>query len=314
MTATLNCPICDLISILSPKQFDGVELDCERCGSLSITNSALATWKAKKPKKRQIANASGWIRENPYISINSGYIEFLSNVQAPTINDRATKILFAISKASTGLDYRFSLVSSSANFWLGLSYSSNFNELNYLFQIYLKDELDFLSFMPSVFVDGTFIFSDIFITPKGYAHLENLSNSSNLSQIGFCAMWFDKQVLPIWTDAILPAIKNAGYEPKRIDSHAHNNRIDDEIIAMLRRSKFIVADFTGQRSGVYFEAGFALGLGLQVIWTCKKSELENNHFDTRQYNFVTWEEEKLDEFKVNLQNRIEATLGRGTLS
>lgn len=67
---------------------------------------------------------------------------------------------------------------------------------------------------------------------------------------------------------------------------------------------------------MYFEAGFALGLGLQVIWTCKKSELDEKkiHFDTRQYNFVTWEENKLDEFKVALQNRIEATIGRGNFS
>lgn len=62
-----------------------------------------------------------------------------------------------------------------------------------------------------------------------------------------------------------PAIKDAGYDAKRIDTVHHNNRIHDEVIAMLRRSKFVVADFTGQRGGVYFEAGFALGLGLQVI-------------------------------------------------
>jgi len=34
--------------------------------------------------------------------------------------------------------------------------------------------------------------------------------------------------------------------------------------------RFIVADFTGQRGGVYFEAGYALGLRKPVIWTCKR--------------------------------------------
>lgn len=127
-------------------------------------------------------------------------------------------------------------------------------------------------------------------------------------------MWFDTKVLPVWANAIEPAIQDAGYKPQRIDGHHHNNRIDDEIIAVLRRSKFVIADFTGQRGGVYFEAGFALGLGLQVIWTCEKSELKDVHFDNRQYNFVVWEEDKLKEFKVALQNRIEATIGRGNLS
>ena len=42
------------------------------------------------------------------------------------------------------------------------------------------------------------------------------------------------------------------------------NKIDDEIVAEIRRSKFIIADFShgsdGARGGVYFEAGFAHGL------------------------------------------------------
>ena len=95
----------------------------------------------------------------------------------------------------------------------------------------------------------------------------------------------------------------------RIDRHEHNNRIDDEIMAMIRRSKFIVADFTKERGGVYFEAGYALGLGLQVIWTCRKDALKEIHFDNRQYNFLTWTNNSLGDFAKRLQNRIEATIG-----
>ena len=105
----------------------------------------------------------------------------------------------------------------------------------------------------------------------------------------------------------------AGYEPKRIDRHPHNQKIDDEIIAMIRRSKFVIADLTGQRGGVYFEAGFAMGLGREVIWTCCKDELDKHeiHFDTRQYYFVTWEPDKLSDFQERLHNRIEAIVGKG---
>jgi len=124
-------------------------------------------------------------------------------------------------------------------------------------------------------------------------------------------MWFDEGVKPVWINAIEPAIRDSGYEAIRIDSHEHNNRIDDEILAMLRRSKFVVADFTGQRGGVYFEAGFALGLGLDVIWTCREDELSNIHFDNRQYSFVTWKPSDLPDLKRRLQNRIMATIGLG---
>ena len=37
-----------------------------------------------------------------------------------------------------------------------------------------------------------------------------------------------------------------------------------------RHGGLVVADFTGHRGGVYFEAGFARGLGIPVVWTCHK--------------------------------------------
>ena len=62
---------------------------------------------------------------------------------------------------------------------------------------------------------------------------------------------------------IMPGIEDAGYKPYLVDEDEHIDKIDDKIIAEIRRSRFIVADFThgekGARGGVYFEAGFALG-------------------------------------------------------
>ena len=57
---------------------------------------------------------------------------------------------------------------------------------------------------------------------------------------------------------------------------------------------------------MYFEAGFAMGLGRPVIWTCRKDDIDNAHFDTRQYNHIVWENEK--ELYEKLKNRIEATI------
>ena len=301
--SSIECPICK-------SNTDNEYSVCSRCGDFSISGTAAVMWNANEPSLKQIANACGWIREHQGISINSDYIESLLSVATPSVAERAAKVLIYINKLSIDLSYQFSLDIHDANAWLGVSYSDNANELYYLFRTFLLDEVGYISFSEAM--GGNFL--QVQITPRGYEFLESLKQTRTDSQIGFCAMWFNESVLPIWTDAVQPAIKNAGYDPKRIDGHQHNNRIDDEIIAMLRRSKFVVADFTGQRGGVYFEAGFALGLGLQVIWTCKKSDLEEVHFDNRQYNFVLWEVGKLDEFKVALQNRIEATIGRGNLS
>ncbi|MEQ1639132.1 MAG: hypothetical protein ABL903_20930 [Methylococcales bacterium] len=306
--SAIKCPVCGSnAQNHTALGTDGEKLDCRRCGNYSISGTASAMWRASEPNLRQIANASGWIKEHQGVNVSSNDIDFILAVKTPSVGERATKILIEISKLNVDLSYSFNLDTHDADFWLSISYSDNAAELYYLFHTYLLETVGYISFSEAM--GGHFF--NIQITPRGYEFLESLKYNHASSQIGFCAMWFDESVLPIWTNAICPAIKDAGYNPKRIDGHQHNNRIDDEIIAMLRRSKFVVADFTGQRGGVYFEAGFALGLGLQVIWTCKKSDLEKVHFDNRQYNFVLWEEDKLNEFKVSLQNRIEATIGQG---
>ena len=47
-----------------------------------------------------------------------------------------------------------------------------------------------------------------------------------------------------WTEGIKSAIAEAGYDPFRIDRKEHNNRIVDEIISEIRRSRLLVADFS----------------------------------------------------------------------
>ena len=123
----------------------------------------------------------------------------------------------------------------------------------------------------------------------------------------------------LWTLAfekgIHPAIKDAGYNSFRIDEKEHLNKIDDQIIAEIRRSRFIVADFThgkgGPRGGVYYEAGFAHGLNIPVIFTCRKDGLDNIHFDTRQYPHIVWETP--EQLRDMLANRIGAVIVDGPL-
>jgi len=151
---------------------------------------------------------------------------------------------------------------------------------------------------------------DCTVTSQGWRELERAEQSGADSPNGFIAMWFDP-TQNLASEAIKSAIATAGYHPIRIDEVEHVNRIDDEILAKIRQSRFLVADFTGQRHGVYFEAGFMLGLGRTVIWTCNKSDFDKVHFDTRQYNTIVYE--NTDELKTRLQFRIEAILGKGPI-
>lgn len=151
---------------------------------------------------------------------------------------------------------------------------------------------------------------------SGLQRMEELTSQIVKTKQAFVAMWFDSSLNAIYEQAIEPAIREAGYDPRIIRKLEHNNKIDDEIVAEIRRSKFVIADFTCglladgsqaiARGGVYYEAGFAQGLGLPVIWTCREDIINHVHFDTRQYNHIVWKDAV--DLKDKLLNRIRATI------
>jgi nucleoside 2-deoxyribosyltransferase len=99
------------------------------------------------------------------------------------------------------------------------------------------------------------------------------------------------------------------YHPLRIDRKEHEDKIDDQIIAEIRRSAFVVADFTANRPNVYYEAGFAHGLGRRVLFTSKRQDRDDLRFDVRQFNVIEWE--RPEDIVAPLQNRILALFGAG---
>lgn len=150
-----------------------------------------------------------------------------------------------------------------------------------------------------------------FITPTGWAYLAGVG--AEAKDQGFIAMSFDKAFDDLHIKGLKEGIGNAGHQPLRISQKEHNNHIDDEIIAEIRKSRFVVADLTTNNPGAYFEAGFALGLGKPVAWTCREADIaaKKVHFDTRQYSIVPWTENEWPDFANRLTQRIEATIGRG---
>ncbi len=134
-------------------------------------------------------------------------------------------------------------------------------------------------------------------------------------------MWFSDEMHEAYELGFAPAIVDVGYRPLRIDRKEHANKIDDEIIAEIKRSRFVVADFTCgmasasvgsvavPRGGVYYEAGFAMGLGIPVIWTCRADHIDHVHFDTRQFNHILWKGPS--ELRKMLATRISAIIGDG---
>jgi len=124
-------------------------------------------------------------------------------------------------------------------------------------------------------------------------------------------MQFSDDMFQIFDEAIYPAAKACGFEAHKISDKPHNGDIVDAILAEVKKSQFVIADFTGHRQGVYFEAGFARGLGREVIWCCKNTHFKKTHFDTNHFNHVVWNDGS--DLKQKLINRILATIANAQL-
>ncbi len=268
---------------------------CPRCGEYKITTQAIMSINSMQWTPKQRTHISSWLYEYQIYEISTKNLDALSNVKAPSFHDRADRFLLNLEKQTDLIGQRIQQTPS----WLSAAWCYNDAEL---------DEIkNYLGIEGRVNCDG----AGCKILPNGWARLEEIKKINAESQQCFVAMWFVENMNKIYDEIIAKAILDAGYRPHRVDKREHVEQIDDEIIAQIKRSRFIVADFTGHRGGVYYEAGFAKGLGLDVIWTCCKADMDYLHFDIRQYNCIDWEEDKLDEFAKRLTNRIEAVLGRG---
>jgi hypothetical protein len=107
-------------------------------------------------------------------------------------------------------------------------------------------ELDYLL---QVLIDGGLVKPSpdgVQLTMQGWERVQEIARVGRSSNRVFVAMWFDPSMNDVYERAIEPAIKEAGYAPLRVDRSEHVNRIDDEIIGQVRKSRFMVADFTGQ--------------------------------------------------------------------
>ena len=146
----------------------------------------------------------------------------------------------------------------------------------------------------------------LMLTVEGWMQLETFASENRASNTCFVAMSFDPSLNSVYEEAIQPAIEACGFLPDRVDRREFNNKICDEIVAGIRKSRFMVADFTGHRGGVYFEAGFAQGLGRPVIFTCRGTDISDAHFDTDHYNHIVWDDP--EDLRQRLIARIEATI------
>ncbi len=91
---------------------------------------------------------------------------------------------------------------------------------------------------------------------------------------------------------------------------------------VLRHSWFVVADLTSHlladkdelgRRNVYYEAGLVAGADLEAIFTCRKDCHDEKKVaaDIRHFHVVLWNDQNLESFRQELQERILAWVKLG---
>jgi hypothetical protein len=292
------CPLCNLATDQTiTTDFDSEFVDCERCGHFVITFEASINLDnfdvSRKRKLSAYCRRASRGTFRPRI-MHENIEELISLVPRYTPLEQMDNLLRVLGEMSAGLG----------------QYSAFSERRDY--PLVTTTGMDEISFLASALRQRGYLektTDHIRLTLEGWERLEEIQKAGRQSNRAFVAMWFNPSMNSLYDDAIKPAILKAGYDPLRIDRHEHVNRIDDEIIGQIRRSRFMVADFTGQRHGVYFEAGMMTGLGRTVIWLCDENELQGMHFDVRQFNFILYKSP--GEAKESLYNRILAIEGEG---
>lgn len=130
----------------------------------------------------------------------------------------------------------------------------------------------------------------------------------------FVAMMFSADMTSIYENGYKPVIQSLNYAAMRIDEKDYTGSIIDEIKSEITDSVALIADLTGNRGGVYYEAGIAKGLQLcnhpiKLVLACKQDyfDKEKVHFDVSGDKILLYNNES--DLKTKLTKLLQSILG-----
>jgi len=118
----------------------------------------------------------------------------------------------------------------------------------------------------------------------------------------FVAMAMDHEnpQLPDVLDSIKEAADRCGLVAERVDEPTSNERITDRILESIRKAEYVIVDLTDSRPNVFYEAGYAQGLGKTPIYVARTgTHLE---FDLKDYPVIFFE--NMRALKDGLEKRL----------
>lgn len=121
----------------------------------------------------------------------------------------------------------------------------------------------------------------------------------------FVIIAFRDDMEPIF-EGIKAAGKAVGLDVKRVKDVIGDYRITDQVIQMINSARFIVTDLTHERPNVYFELGYARGMGKTVITIAREGT--NVHFDVKDWTYLPYTDSRI--LEGDLKKRFEYELSK----
>ena len=217
-----------------------------------------------------------------------------------TFYEKINKILLALSKISK---YEGEVFTVDHQKIPGLFFIQNISDDD-IFKKQLKFTLDYLQnnhyirlvdFSTSMY-HGTKADWQFEILPKGYKEIYEIQKQANNNKDVFVAMSFDESENST-REAIKQAIVEAEFSATFMDEIIHNRQIVPEMLRLIRECRFLIMDISSPNHGAYFESGFAMGLGKEIIVTCSEKIMScperelKPHFDLAQKQILVWKDE-----------------------
>ena len=132
------------------------------------------------------------------------------------------------------------------------------------------------------------------VGPEG-TRAEDISDEDDDPTLVFVIMSFKPEMDPIF-EGIRAAGLEYGLRAERVKDVQGDYKVTSKILNMIERAKLVVADLTYERPNVYFELGYARGIGKTVITVVREGT--KVHFDVQDWAYVEYNDSRVLEDKL----------------
>jgi hypothetical protein len=304
-----TCTVCNSpANILDSKFGVGEIVNCSRCGDFVVSHVVADNLGLPFEDRKKCALASYAIRKMqragaPRPKLSMAFFNGLENLSLPSPADLIDNLLLMLAEKADERPGRALKIRYDNEEVLGTIGAVEPTDAEWVVKALVDEKL----VAAGLGYDG----GELLLTPHGWGRVADLKRAHVSSQYAFFARQFKNDDLDLlFDDYLRQAVSETGYELRTVTQKA--GHIDAIIEDEIRRCRFLIADLSDDNAGAYWEAGFAQGLGKDVIYICRSKdqngELIKTHFDTDHRQTVRWDLADPESFAKRIKAVIRNTL------